>query len=156
METLTTAETALLNDLVEINNDRIAGYANAIALVDATRDTDIISLFEKIGQQSQQFKAQLTPFAEPQTGKPVANQRAMGRLYNRWMDIKITIAGSDRQSVLSSCEKGEDVFRKIYADIYKDSVGMDEKIRSMIKSQGELQLEIHQLVKQLRDAEHSA
>lgn len=151
METLANKETALLNDLIEINNDRIAGYAKAIALVDSTQDTDIISLFEKIGQQSQQFKTELTAFVQPRKEDAVERKSAMGNLYRMWMEIKITIAGNDRKSILASCEKGEDVFKRVYADVFKDATDMDENIRSIIKSQAELQQQIHDLLKALRD-----
>lgn len=151
METLTTEQSELLNDLIAINNDRIEGYAKAIGLVDAEQDVDLISLFERLGQQSQQFKAQLTPLVASDGGKPAASDRAMGKLYRMWMDSRISIAGDDRKSILASCEKGEDVFKKVYFDVWKEAQHLEETIKAMIKSQGEVQAQAHDEVRALRD-----
>jgi uncharacterized protein (TIGR02284 family) len=151
MGNLNDKDTALLKDLIAINNDRIAGYAKAIDLVDAENDVDIISLFEKLGQQSQQFKAALTPLLVREGEQPAETNSSMGKLYRLWMDVRVSIAGEDRYSVLQSCEKGEAVFEKIYTDVWQAAKDMPEEISAMIKSQLEVQKNAHAEVAALRD-----
>ncbi|KGE15876.1 PA2169 family four-helix-bundle protein [Sphingobacterium deserti] len=141
----------LLNDLIAINNDRIEGYAKAIDLVDKEKDIDIISLFEKIGQQSQQFKAALTPLLVREGERPTETHNTMGELYRMWMDTRIGIAGDDRYSILAACEKAEAVFEKIYVDIWRGATDMPEKLVDMIKSQSEVQKNTQAEVASLRD-----
>jgi len=141
----------LLNDRIEINNDRIEGYTKAIELVDATSDADIIALFERFRQQSQQFKNELTPLVIKEGEEPTESTRLTGKLYRLWMDVKINIQGHDRKSILASCEKGEDVFKKVYQDVLEDIDEIDERILAVIESQAEVQLLAHNEVKALRD-----
>ncbi|WDF67704.1 PA2169 family four-helix-bundle protein [Sphingobacterium oryzagri] len=151
METLAKKDAALINDLIAINKDRIAGYNKAIALLDTTQDSDIIALFEKIAQQSQQFKTQLSTFADPRNDSATDEKSAMGNLYRMWMEIKINITGNDRETVLASCEKGENVFTKLYADVLHEAANLDESIQAIIKSQAESQAHVHASIKELRD-----
>ncbi|TYP97294.1 uncharacterized protein (TIGR02284 family) [Sphingobacterium allocomposti] len=151
MENTAEKNATLLNDLIEINNDRIEGYTKAIELVDATSDADIIALFERFRQQSQQFKNELTPLVIKEGEEPTESTRLTGKLYRLWMDVKINIQGHDRKSILASCEKGEDVFKKVYQDVLEDIDEIDERILAVIESQAEVQLLAHNEVKALRD-----
>ncbi|HLS96853.1 MAG TPA: PA2169 family four-helix-bundle protein [Sphingobacterium sp.] len=151
MENTAEKNATLLNDLIEINNDRIEGYTKAIELVDATSDADIIALFERFRQQSQQFKNELTPLVIKEGEEPTESTRLTGKLYRLWMDVKINIQGHDRKSILASCEKGEDVFKKVYQDVLEDIDEIDERILTVIESQAEVQLLAHNEVKALRD-----
>ncbi len=49
----------ILNDLVKVNNDRIAGYRNAI---DETKelDIDLKAMFEEMIRQSNEYKDELS------------------------------------------------------------------------------------------------
>ncbi|MFD1771054.1 ferritin-like domain-containing protein [Sphingobacterium suaedae] len=151
MENTAEKNATLLNDLIEINNDRIEGYTKAIELVDATTDADIIALFERFRQQSQQFKTELTPLVIKEGEQPTDNTRLTGKLYRLWMDVKVNIEGHDRKSILASCEKGEDVFKKVYEDVIQDIDVIDERILAVIQSQAKVQLQAHNEIKSLRD-----
>lgn len=151
MENRTEKNTEILNNLIEINNDRIEGYSKAIELLDPAADIDLNSLFEKYIQQSQQFKSELTPLVFKVGENPEDGTRVTGKLFRMWMDIKNTLAGSDRTSILESCERGEDAFKRVYENAWTDEEGLDADVLSMIRSQAELQLAAHDELKALRD-----
>ncbi len=151
MDTTIEKNTELLNDLIEVNNDRIEGYAKAIDLIDASKDADIISLFERFRQQSRQFKSALAPLITREGGTPTEGTRTMGKLYRMWMDIKINITGHDRKSILESCEKGEDIFKNVYDKVWENIDEIDPQILSIVKSQADQQLQAHNEIKALRD-----
>ncbi|MBE8723090.1 ferritin-like domain-containing protein [Sphingobacterium pedocola] len=151
MENRTEKTTEVLNDLIEINNDRIEGYAKAIELLDPAGDIDLNSLFEKYRQQSQQFKSELTPLVFKEGETPEEGTRVTGKLFRTWMDIKNTLAGNDRKSILESCERGEDAFKRVYENAWTDADGLDAEVLSIIRSQAELQLAAHDEIKALRD-----
>lgn len=151
MGTLSDKNIGLLNDLIAINNDRIEEYALAIDLLNTNRDLDIISLFEKIGQQSQQFKAALTPLLVREDERPTNTNNTKGEHYHMWKDTRIVITGNDRSSILASCEKAEAVFEKIYTNIWQEATDLPEQLLGMIKSQSEVQKDAHAEVVALRD-----
>ncbi len=103
----------VLNDLIQINNDRIEGYHKAAEeLKDA--DGDLKSLFNNMASESSKYKQELTQHVSRLGGEPAKDTTVSGKIYRAWMDVKATFTGKDRGAVLASCEFGEDAAQKAY------------------------------------------
>jgi uncharacterized protein (TIGR02284 family) len=143
--------TGVLNDLIEINNDRIVGYEKA---ADETKglDVDLKAIFYKMADESRKYKSELTLEVNRLGGDPVTDGTTnSGKIYRVWMDVKATFSGHDRQSVLESCEFGEDAAQKAYKAALASDAEMDADTRQLITSQQSSLKTSHDLIKKYRD-----
>lgn len=147
---------AVLNDLVEINNDRIEGYKRASEEAKDI-DSDLKALFQRyigtsemnktaLAQKVLQYKSD----AEVESGTTVS-----GKFYRMWMDMKATFSGNTRQAVLESCEFGEDAAQKVYKDVLNTD-GLPADITELVTEQKAALKEAHDYIKALRDREKVA
>ena len=136
-----------LNNLLEINNDRIEGYNHAVKETD---ESDLKTIFSQCSTTSLKCKQQLTTEIQKLGGTPIEGTRNTGKLYRAWLDIKSALTNKNRKAILSSCELGEDVAVKNYEDALKNSK-VDPERYSLINSQYSLIKSDHDKVKALRD-----
>ncbi len=142
--------TGLLNDLIQINNDRIVGYEKAIEeLKDA--DADLRTLFHRYIQESKQYVGDLTQEVSRLGGDAADGTTNSGKIYRVWMDLKAAVTGHDRKTVLANCEFGEDAAQKAYDMALNSDLEVDAPLRDLIVKQ-KTQLRMgHDEVKRLRD-----
>ena len=142
--------TEVLNDLIEINNDRITGYERALKeLKDESSDLRI--LFEGYIDQSRNIRNQLGTEVQALHGKMDEGTTASGKIYRAWMDVKAVFTGKDRQTVLENCEFGEDAAQKAYKSAL-NTEGLPAFILDLIQKQQQELKSAHDEVKALRDA----
>lgn len=139
-----------LNDLIEINNDRIAGYQKAIEELHP-EDSDLKSLFAQMIVESQKLKMALA--TEVQSfGADIENGTTnSGKIYRAWMDVKAIFTGHDRKTVLNNCEFGEDAAQTAY----KAALAVDDlpaAVQTMITEQKAKLRVSHDQIKALRDS----
>jgi len=137
----------VLNSLIIINNDRVAGYETAI---EETKDADLKTLFRQFIQTSQACKSELVAEVNKVGGKPDEGTRADGKIYRAWMDFKSMVTGKDRKAILSSCEKGEDVAVNTYEKALKDE-HLPPSLTSLVTAQYNKIKKDHDTVRNLRD-----
>lgn len=146
MENTKTAD--YLNDLIEINNDRIAGFEKVIVDI-KDENIDLKTLFERYVDQSrkngQELAALVGSYSKVETGKSVA-----GTLHRVWIDVKSLFGGSDRASMLSEAERGEDAIKKAYNDALT-SGELSADVSSVVSEQAGKIKQAHDEVKALRD-----
>lgn len=142
----------ILNDLVEINNDRIEGYEKAIEDLEKDK-ASYAPLFEELIAQSEKFKVTLSQRILQQSGEVEADDETTnsGKLYRFWMDLKTTFTGKSAKSVLQLCEFGEDAAQKAYKEALESDATMDPDVRNLISSQKAELKTAHDRIKQLRD-----
>lgn len=140
-----------LNDLIQINNDRIAGYEKAIDELGDNLDGDLKLLFTKMIAESGKYKADLSAMVTSYGGKTAEGSTLAGKLYRAWMDVKAVFTGGDRKTVLSNCEAGEDAAQRAYQMALDDEAVMPETKNLIAKQKQEL-LASHNEIKALRDA----
>lgn len=141
----------VLNDLIKINNDRIAGYEKAIAELPAA-DVDLKALFSSLIEQSQMLKDELQQHISAWEDRVDDETTAAGKIYRAWMDVKQTFAVDDRKAVLESCEYGEDAAQKAYRQA-EEVAEISTAAKALISSQKTQLLASHDQIKQLRDRE---
>lgn len=152
METATTTK-HILNDLVLINNDRIAGYEKALEELRSAGDTgnsDLHILFQSMIDESREFKNELGREVEVLGGDMAEGTMTSGKIYRAWMDVKALFTGKDRHAILASCEGGEDAAQKAYKDALEEE-DLPAFLRELITSQKASLRESHDEIKALRD-----
>ena len=148
METTNEKLAGLLNNLVEINNDRIVGYETAAKETD---DSSLKGLFTAMATERMAFKSELSGEVIQVGGKPTEGTRNSGKMYRIWMDIKAALTGKDRKAIINSCEFGEDAALEAYDDVLNSDTPLPSRVRDMIlKQKQKLQLS-HTKIKSLRD-----
>ena len=142
---------SVLNDLIQINNDRVVGYLKA---ADESKDVDVDlkATFSAMADQSRKYGAELTQEVGRLGGEATTDTTTSGKVYRVWMNLKAAITGKDRESILGSCEYGEDVAQRAYGSALESDAYMTTEIRQLISSQKSDLKESHDLIKKYRDA----
>lgn len=151
MATNNEAMAEVLNDLVQINNDRIAGYERAIKET-KDLDVDLKGLFEGMIRESEGYKSKLAEKIGALGEEATTATTISGSIYRAWMDVKATFTGSSRQAILENCEFGEDAWRRSYEAALASKAEMSAEVRQLITEQYSSEKESHDLIKKYRDA----
>jgi len=150
MSTSTSESVEILNDLIQINNDRIAGYRRAIDELDAA-DVDLKTLFSSMIQESEQCKLELVSLVQGLGGETETGTTNSGKIYRAWMDVKAIFTGSDRKTVLENCEFGEDAAQKAYRTALAPESDLAVSCREGVMRQQSSLKASHDKIKALRD-----
>ncbi len=152
MTTTNDALVGVINDLIEINNDRVTGYNKASEEAKSV-DVDLQATFSKMANDSRQYAAELTERVRTLGGEPSTGTTNSGKIYRVWMDVKATFSGHDRQAVLENCEFGEDAAQKAYKAALATDAEMDTETRQLITTQQTKLKAAHDIIKKYRDAQ---
>ena len=144
--------TEVLNDLIKINNDRVQGYEKAAEDI-KSYDVDLQAIFNKMANDSRKYAAELTNEVESLGGEPATGTTGSGKIHRAWMDVKATFSGKDRQSMLESCEFGEDASQKAYKAALASDAEMSADTRQLITEQQSSLKTSHDIIKKYRDAQ---
>ena len=145
----------VLNDLVQINNDRIRGYEKAIE-DSKNEDMDLESLFNQMISQSAQNKRQLINEINSLGGNADKGSTTnSGKIYRAWMDVKSAFQGHSQKSALELCEFGEDAAQKAYKDALSTDNLPPSTRQLLLTQKGQLN-ESHDIIKRKRDLEVAA
>jgi uncharacterized protein (TIGR02284 family) len=137
-----------LNDLIEIHNDRIAGYEKAINdLKDG--NPELKALFTNLIGESHQFKMELGTEVQALGGEIETGTTMSGKVYRAWMGLKDAFGSSDK-TVLESCEFGEDAAQKAYETVLEDDT-MPAYLQATLTRQQAILKAAHDKIKALRD-----
>lgn len=154
MEATMTEITSVLNDLVLINNDRIAGYEKAIEELkqgdNAANNSDLVSLFTRMISESRDYRNALGQEVQAAGGEMKEGTMTSGKIYRAWMDVKGAFGARDRHGILAWCEGGEDAAQKAYAAALEED-GLPAHIRETISNQKSMLRQSHDEIKALRD-----
>ncbi|MEP7230999.1 MAG: PA2169 family four-helix-bundle protein [Ginsengibacter sp.] len=144
--------TEVLNDLIRINNDRVEGYENAAKDIKSF-DVDLQAIFNKMANDSRKYAAELTNEVNRLGGEPATGTTGSGKIHRAWMDVKATFSGKDRQSMLESCEFGEDAAQKAYKQALSSDAEISAETRKLIMDQQSALKTSHDIIKKYRDAQ---
>jgi uncharacterized protein (TIGR02284 family) len=139
----------VLNDLIEINNDRVDGYNKAAR---QANDEDLYTLFMRMANQSKQYATDLRELLVNKKKDPENGTTVRGKVYRVWMDVKKAFTGGDRKAILSSCEFGEDAAQRAYKAALEED-DLQPATRTVIETQKAALLEAHDRIKDLRDSQ---
>lgn len=149
METKETIE--ILQDLIQINNDRIAGYERAMKEA-KDEDEDLKILFASMIDESHQAKLALADEVQVMGADVDKGTTASGKIYRAWMDVKAAFTGESRKSVLENCHQGEHAALKAYNTALEHE-HLPAYLKEMIQNQKDIFQQSHDEVKAFRDEE---
>ncbi len=141
----------VLNDLIEINNDRLKGYEKAVGET-KTEDADLRELFIEVAGVSRTCLDELKKFVARNGEEPAEGTTQRGKIYRVWMDVKAVITGHNRKAILASCEFGEDAAQRAYQQAL-DTEGLSADVRAVITEQKATLRKSHDRIKMMRDAQ---
>jgi uncharacterized protein (TIGR02284 family) len=144
-----TVNAEILNDLIQINNDRIVGYQKAVEEL-SPEDSDLKSLFNEMIIQSQRIKSDLVQEVQVLGHDADTGTTNSGKIYRAWMDVKAVFTGHDRETVLNNCEFGEDAAQKAYKTAL-ETEGLSLNLSTLITAQKTDLRASHDQIKALRD-----
>jgi uncharacterized protein (TIGR02284 family) len=136
-----------LNNLIQINNDRIQGYLTASKETD---QEDLKSVFADLMQDSQECRRELSEHVTQLGGTPTEGTTVSGKFYRAWMDVKAALTAKDRKAILNSCEFGEDVAVKTYEEEMEGN-NLSADVRGIVRDQYSKIKAGHDKIKALRD-----
>lgn len=139
----------ILNDLIQINNDRIVGYERAIKETKA-EDEDLKVLYASMIAESHRAKIALATEVQALGAEVEQGTTTSGKIYRAWMDVKAVFTGHDRHAVLENCEAGEDAAQRAYTTAL-ESDALPAYIRELISTQQLSLKESHDEIRSLRD-----
>ena len=142
----------VLNDLIEINNDRVAGFEKAIKDL-GEPNMDLKDLFEKLSDDSKDNVAGLTSAVQQNGGDAETGTSTSGAIHRAWIDVKATFGGHDRKGILEECERGEDAIKKAYSSALEADNSLNAQLVQLIMQQKAGIDAGHNEIKALRDSQ---
>lgn len=140
----------VLNDLIQINNDRADGFERASTDL-SEENIDLKATFDKLASDSRTNVTELAGLVGRQGEDPDTGNTMLGTLHRAWIDIKATFGGDGRHSILAECERGEDAIKKAYRDALQEN-DLGEHVREILLKQQQGINASHDAIKALRDA----
>jgi uncharacterized protein (TIGR02284 family) len=138
----------VLNDLIQINNDRITGYEKAIRETKAD-DDDLKILYATMIAESHRNKIALASEVQALGAEVEQGTTTSGKIYRAWMDVKAVFSGHNRHTILSNCEAGEDAAKRAYHTALEHD--LPAYIRELLVRQEESLRSSHDEIRSLRD-----
>lgn len=149
-DTLLTA----LNELIEINYSRINGYRKAADDIDGG---DLKGLFQGMVNESENFADDLSEHVEKFGGEPAMESTFSGKIHQAWLDFKAAVSSNNRETILSSCEFGDQAAIKAYdTALALDKVQASPDFMSLLNSQRASIAESLKVIQSLKSSEHHA
>jgi uncharacterized protein (TIGR02284 family) len=141
----------VLNDLIQINNDRTAGFERAEAALDE-QDISLAPVFSKLANESRNNASELSALISRFGGEAEDGTSFSGTLHRTWLSVAATFTGNDRESILTECERGEDAIKGAYRSALEDRAEISPEIVDLISRQQENVTAGHDTIKSLRDS----
>ena len=126
--------TETLNDLVKINNDRIVGCEKAADQTTAS-DTDMQAVYLEMANESRSYIKAFNKRINNLGGMSASINATSGKIYKGWMEVKKMFNGTNRKSILESCEWEENAVQNAYKDALDTGTVMNIDVRQLIIEQ---------------------
>jgi uncharacterized protein (TIGR02284 family) len=104
-----------------------------------------------MADESRKYKRELEEKILSLGEETATDTTVSGKIYRVWMDVKNVFTGSDRESILASCEFGEDAAQKAYNEALETDAEMDAETRQLIMEQKNSLKSSHDIIKKYRD-----
>lgn len=144
------ASISVLNDLTEINNDRVAGFEKAIADI-KDENVDLKAIFQEYTAQSRKFSQELTAIVAAYGEDVETGNSLSGTLHRAWIDVKSIFGSNDREGILNEAERGEDAIKAAYKLALESGDLSGEALATVNQQAADIKA-AHDAIKALRDA----
>ena len=140
---------SILKDLIAVNNNRVKGYEKAVDET-TTVDIDLHRIFNSMANDSRGYAADLIQEVIVLGGESATTTNPQ-HILRDWMDGTKPFTKNDRQTILSSCDSGEDATQIAYTDALSSDIAIDSNIRKILTYQQENLKMAHNLIKKYRE-----
>lgn len=141
----------LTNQLIAINNDRQAWYANALAELTGIENLDLKSILEELLEQAKKFANELNPFVVVNGQEPATDTTTAGKFQLFWSDVKSTLARLERKQLLVECEQIESTTREVYKKVLDHAPHLSDKLVTVLQTQAEIQHLAYEKIHSLKE-----
>jgi uncharacterized protein (TIGR02284 family) len=94
----------VLNDLIQINYDRIAWYECAITNINEGKFSPVkADVMQGYIKDSQNYVTELSKYIQKMGGTPATTSFVSGKLHRIWMDVKSVFPFNEKETVLEPC-----------------------------------------------------
>ena len=126
----------LLNDLIQINRERIAEYEKA-ARETAGINADLSCLFETMAEESRTYiNDLLNIWIEEGAKAEIPDGLAIGgKVYRSWMSWKNSSGKKGNRAILTSCKYGEGAIQKVYEEVLSGNAALPAWLRKLLADQ---------------------
>jgi uncharacterized protein (TIGR02284 family) len=107
----------VLNGLIKTTLDSVGGYRDAAESVD---DTQCKTLFRDRASMRQQLASKLQQEVRMLGGEPQTDQGVVGKMHNKFVELKSAVTGSSDKAVVDEVERGEDHIKERFEDALED------------------------------------
>lgn len=143
-----------LNELIEINHSRVNGYRKAAEDIDGG---DLKGLFQGMVNESENFADDLATHVEKFGGDPATGSTFSGKIHQAWLDFKAAVSSNNRETILSSCEFGDQTAIKAYdTALALEKVQASPDFMSLLHAQRSSIEESLKVIQSLKNSEHHA
>jgi uncharacterized protein (TIGR02284 family) len=101
----------VLNSLIETTLDSASGYREAAENASSSR---YASMFSDRSSRRERLASELQQEVRSFGGEPENDQSMVGKMHNKFVDLKNAITGGDDKAVINEVERGEDVIKAKY------------------------------------------
>ncbi len=103
------AEITTLNTLTATLIDSVTGYENSAELIDGKQFGE---MFRKRADERQQSVEQLRGEVRRLGGNPEDGGSFLGKVHQRFEDLKAAVSGNDDKAIINEVERGEDYLKE--------------------------------------------
>jgi uncharacterized protein (TIGR02284 family) len=136
-----------INDIIEINNDRIVGYETAAK---ETENIDLKTVFNNNIITSRNCVLELQSEVTRLGGAVETGTKTTGKLHRLWMDFKSAITDHNNASILSSCVFGDNAALDTYTEtLNKNLQNFDAFLQNKLTIQHDLIKKEYEEIQQL-------
>lgn len=135
----------ILQDLIEINNDRIAGFDQTAKEL-ASQNGPLKVVFKKLADDSRSYVSQLTGLAREKGLEPESGTSTSGGLHKAWLQTKAAFSGNDPEEVLTECHSNEHAIQDAYAEALTHPNDIAPELYSLLTYQQQAISEGHQRI----------
>ena len=136
----------VLNSLIETTLDSANGYRSAAEGVDnpeyRTMFTERAAKREELGRRLQQ---EVRTFG----GDPEDDQSLMGKLHNKFAEVRGDLMGRDDKGVIDEVERGEDVIKAKFEAAARDT-DLPPSVRQLVQTEYESVKSDHDTISRLK------
>lgn len=117
-----------MNDLIETTLDSANGYRHA---ADGVDNPEFKTLFTERAGKREELGRRLQQEVRSFGGEPEDDQSMLGRIHNKFAEIRGDLMGRDDKGVIDEVERGEDVIKARFEDATRDN-SLPEPLRQRV------------------------
>jgi uncharacterized protein (TIGR02284 family) len=142
---------ATLNDLVHVNQDRTKCYEKAADEIRDPFEAEFKTLFFQMADESRRYADALSSTMRTLEGQVLTDGVAPGKIYEAWLDMRVSFSGNDVLTSLQSCECSDDAVLKAYKLAIDGKANWPTAVADLVVNQYKSLKASHDMVKRYRD-----